>query len=255
VDLSWCALLDKLRSAMGIRRHVTLRFTRGAGSPATCGLFRPEIFLPGFAARWSTVERRAVLLHELSHVRDHDWMFVLAARLMCALLWFHPAVWFVARRFRAECETACDDSVISGGVRASQYAELLLRTRDGVRGVAGRRAAVALSTGRGLKGRLTTLMAPGRDLSRPRRSVVVACQLLALAVSLPVATVQLAPTRGLLTQLMNDSRWESRAWAVRGLAQRPDSVFMAERAAATDPNPQVRASARAALLRNPTSSR
>jgi hypothetical protein len=50
-----------------------------------------------------------------------------------------------------------------------------------------------------------------------------------------------------LTTLMSDARWESRAYAVIGLARRADSVAFARTAAELDPNPRVRAWARYAL--------
>jgi hypothetical protein len=63
----------------------------------------------------------------------------------------------------------------------------------------------------------------------------------------PVSTARLGPTRSALTSLMRDARWESRAWAVVRLAQRPDSVEVARAAARLDPDPAVLAWARYAL--------
>jgi hypothetical protein len=68
-----------------------------------------------------------------------------------------------------------------------------------------------------------------------------------LGVAVPMSTVQLAPTRDVLTTLMEDARWESRAYAVLGLAQRADSVAVARSAAERDPSPSVRMWARYAL--------
>jgi hypothetical protein len=50
-----------------------------------------------------------------------------------------------------------------------------------------------------------------------------------------------------LTTLIGDTRWESRAYAVIGLARRADSVAVARSIAERDPNPRVRAWARYAL--------
>jgi hypothetical protein len=65
----------------------------------------------------------------------------------------------------------------------------------------------------------------------------------------PISVVQLAPTRSVLTSLMLSAQWESRAYAVLGLAERADSVAVARSAAELDPNPRVRAWARYALDR------
>jgi hypothetical protein len=64
-----------------------------------------------------------------------------------------------------------------------------------------------------------------------------------------MSVAHLAPTRGVLTTLMLDTQWESRAYAVLGLAQRADSVAVARSAAELDPSPRVRAWAKYALGR------
>jgi hypothetical protein len=133
-------------------------------------------------------------------------------------------------------------------VLPSEYADLLIQMADRVlrgRNLAG--FASTFSRRSGLRGRLVTLLQPGRNIRAPGLSALTATALLTLAVALPAGTVTLAPGRDVLNGLMRDARWESRAYAVRGLAQRPDSVEVAEHAALRDPNPQVRATARAAL--------
>lgn len=75
--------------------------------------------------------------------------------------------------------------------------------------------------------------------------------LVATVFVVPLSTARVAPTRGVLTSLMQESRWESRAWAVVRLAQRADSVHVARSAARHDPDPAVRAWARYALSRGP----
>ena len=72
-----------------------------------------------------------VLMHELAHVRARaTGCSTLAARALCALFWFHPGVWWIARALRDDCELACDDRVIAAGVRRSDYAELLVNVAD-----------------------------------------------------------------------------------------------------------------------------
>ena len=63
----------------------------------------------------------------------------------------------------------------------------------------------------------------------------------------PATTLRLAPTRSVLDSLMRDGQWQTRAFAVAGLAQRSDSLAVARAAAERDPDPQVRAAARRAV--------
>jgi beta-lactamase regulating signal transducer with metallopeptidase domain len=244
-DPEWSGMLDDVKRVVGITRGVRLVLVPGATVPGTLGFIRPIVMLPAACTHWDLAARRMVLLHELSHVRAADWLFALAGRLACALYWFHPAAWYVARQLRAECELACDDRVLNAGVRASDYADLLMMASATLRGGTG--AAVALASSGGLRGRLASVLDSRHDARPLNRRWVGTAAALTLGVAAPMSTVQLAPTRDVLTTLMADARWESRAYAVLGLAQRPDSVEVARSAAERDPSPTVRAWARYAL--------
>lgn len=249
-DARLTALLDEARAALGVRRRVRLLVHADVAVPAACGILRPAILLPPEMEAWAPDELRPVLLHELAHVGAGDVAFGIAARVACALFWWHPAAWLVARALRADCEQACDDRVLAAGVRASTYASVLVRTSDS----ASRRAAapwgapaVALTSRAGLRGRLAAIVDTRRDLRGPSAAAVLLAVVLTSGVALPSSVVELAPTRGVLTRLMADARWDSRAYAVVGLAQRADSVAVARAAAVADPSPRVRAWARLAL--------
>ena len=66
------------------------------------------------------------MLHELAHVRRCDSLSSLLGFLCCSVFWFNPLVWLCARKLRFEAEAAADDLVLSAGVRASDYAAVLL---------------------------------------------------------------------------------------------------------------------------------
>lgn len=246
-DPCWRALLDDVRATLDVSRLVEVRMTAGDGVPLTCGTLRPVVLLPATAHAWSETRRRAVLLHEMAHVGAADVAFALASRVVCALLWFHPGVWWAAGRLRDESELACDDRVVHGGIRPSDYAALLAETAARCcvsRCVAP--AARALVRRTGLRARLAAIVVP-HDTHAPARTALVVTTCLTLTLATPLAAVRLAPTRQVLTALMHDTRWESRAYAVTGLAQRTDTVAVARAAATSDPSPRVRAWAALAL--------
>jgi len=248
-DDGWRPLLDAARlSALGApsRRAVRIYLSSETAVPMTWGYARPVIVLPESVLHWTAARRRMTLVHELAHVRAADWPTKLAARAACALYWFHPGAWWLARRFRADCELACDDRVIASGARRSDYAELLVDAADAL---AAHRTAPALALSRrdGLRGRLDAVL-DARRIARPvARGWLVVAAAVTLGVAGPISAVRLAPTRDVLTTLMQDGRWESRAYAVVGLARRADSVAVARAAAERDPSPRVRAWARYAL--------
>jgi hypothetical protein len=138
--------------------------------------------------------------------------------------------------------------VIESGARRSEYAELLVAAVDRLRrSTTTPAAAVALAGRAGLRERLAAVL-DVEHITRPLSSrwIVVAATA-TVFVAAPTSAVRLAPTRDMLTMLVRDARWESRAYAVLGLAQRADSVAVARSVAERDPSPRVRAWARYAL--------
>lgn len=123
---TWSAALREAAAVLGLSRHVQLLRSEAIGSPMTIGVLRPRVLLPAAAEAWSRERVRAVLVHELGHVRRHDTAIQLAAKLACALYWWNPLAWLAAARLRSEREHACDDLVLGAGIRASSYAADLL---------------------------------------------------------------------------------------------------------------------------------
>jgi uncharacterized protein (TIGR03435 family) len=79
----------------------------------TFGTWRPSIVLPDEARQWPREDLERALVHEMEHVRRCDWAVHVAARLVCAMYWFHPLVWIAWRRLHVEADRACDDAVAS----------------------------------------------------------------------------------------------------------------------------------------------
>jgi beta-lactamase regulating signal transducer with metallopeptidase domain/thiol-disulfide isomerase/thioredoxin len=106
-------LMLELCERMRIRRVVTLLESAAMSTPCVIGWLKPVILLPASALiRLSPEQLEAVLLHELAHIRRHDWLFSLIQQVLETLLFYHPATWWLSRRIRAERELCCDDVVI-----------------------------------------------------------------------------------------------------------------------------------------------
>jgi uncharacterized protein (TIGR03435 family) len=140
--------------------------------------------MPAGASSWPSERLRAVLLHELAHVRRHDCLTQLLARVTCSMYWFHPVVWLAARRLRVERERACDDIVLASGVRGSDYAGHLVDIARAAVSPRSRFAAggVAMAHRRRLEERLSFILNPHvpRTSSLSARLVVTVFGLLAL---------------------------------------------------------------------------
>ncbi len=236
--------LQRVGRATGITRHVRLLESSAIHAPATWGFVRPAIVLPTSARVWDDRQLHAALMHEMAHVAAADPLLGLLARLVRAIAWIHPLAWWLVRRYEQERELACDEAVIAAGVRRSDYAELLGTLLDARRPVA---ATAGLGGRGGMRARLDHLASTDwAPITMSRRTNALSL-LLAAALSVPLGSARVVPTRDVLQSLMVDRRWESRAYAVARLAQRPDSVALARRAAQHDPSPEVRAIAQRAL--------
>src|SRR5258705_46346 len=125
-DEAWLILVDELSLELGLTRHVRLLQASGPAMPMTWGIRRPAILLPAEADTWPAERRRDVPLHDMAHVKRHDFLIQLMAHVACAVYWFHPLVWLAATRLREERERACDDHVLRAGATPSEYASHLL---------------------------------------------------------------------------------------------------------------------------------
>jgi HEAT repeat protein/beta-lactamase regulating signal transducer with metallopeptidase domain len=184
----WMALVHDIAANIGLTRPVRLLKGRAGSMPMAWGLLRPVVLLPGESETWPEVQRRAVLTHELAHVKRHDCLTQALGHVACAFYWFHPLVWLAARRLRVERERACDDLVLRTGSNGPDYADHLLRLARSVgASVQPRWAAVAMARPSQLEGRLLAILDPSLDRGGPSRRnallTVLAAGLLVLSLA------------------------------------------------------------------------
>jgi beta-lactamase regulating signal transducer with metallopeptidase domain len=180
----------ELAAVLGVRAP-PVRVLAGLLSPVVWCLFRPVLLWPqGLQDRLRGGGRRAVLVHELAHLRRRDhwvrWLELTAA----ALHWWNPLFWFVRRQLRFHAELACD-AWVTGTLPETRrdYAEALLE----VCARSGRAAAPSPAVGVGGDGRrdfrrrLTMIMSdrvPCRLAAGPKL-----CVALLLLAALPAWTL------------------------------------------------------------------
>ena len=174
-------------------RRANVRLSNRITVPIVWGFLRPVILLPVDANRWRTERLRAVLLHELAHIKRWDWVVQTIAQVTCAVYWFNPFVWFAARQMRIEAEQACDDQVLNTGYRSTDYAQHLLDiTRDLKIAKTTSRTAVAIARSSKIEGRLRTVLA--ENLNRhPVTKVAAGIGLLVfICFAVPMSAMHLA---------------------------------------------------------------
>jgi len=118
--------LDDLKRRLGIRQAVTLLISKRVEVPSTVGWLRPTVLLPTAALTGLPVPLlEALIAHELAHIRRHDYLVNLAQSVVEAVLFYHPAVWWVSHQIRTTRELCCDDLAVKLVADPMQYAQAL----------------------------------------------------------------------------------------------------------------------------------
>jgi beta-lactamase regulating signal transducer with metallopeptidase domain/HEAT repeat protein len=165
----WLTPLWEVSDRLALDEPPRLLRSEDAKMPFACGVFNATIVLPAECDSWSLDRRRAVLLHELAHVRRHDLVGHTLGRLACAVYWFHPLVWTAAKQLRSESERACDDLALACGARATDYAEHLLDIVTSVRRDSTPSVALAMARRKEFEGRMLAILDPELRHSSPSR--------------------------------------------------------------------------------------
>ena len=198
-DPAWRRLFADCAGRIGVHRVVRLLRSRESSIPMAFSTRRPSILIPAIAETWPDDRRRAVLLHELAHVARHDCLTQTLAFVACAAYWFHPGVWWVARRLRIEREFACDDRVIAAGTQGREYAGHLLEIAYAAGGHRAPALAISMARPRQLEGRLLAAIDAARHRGLPPYKIRVAAAaitgglLVALAAARPMVVAADAP--------------------------------------------------------------
>ncbi|KKL20532.1 hypothetical protein LCGC14_2454520, partial [marine sediment metagenome] len=264
---------DLLAAFAGQARRIGLRVVPALAycdrilTPLVVGVIRPVVLLPvSLATALPAGEIEAILTHELAHIRRYDHFVLLVQRLVEALLFFHPAVWFVSRRIRVERENCCDDAALAAGAEGHSYAASLVTLAEiSLASRRQRRPGVAAGVGvvgraSGLRSRVLRLIgASPADHARLSRTWPIALALLAAALvaaslfmnataesarppeettppaTQPAGSAQATAARiAELIALLADDDYKQRQKAQQALAQLGIPAIPALRAAASD---------------------
>jgi beta-lactamase regulating signal transducer with metallopeptidase domain len=122
----WQQTVDRLIGRMGIARSVRLAICSLVEAPAVIGWLRPVILMPvGALAGLPAEHVEALLAHELAHVWRRDYVVNLLQSVAEAVLFYHPAVWWLSAQIRQERELCCDDLAVAASGDVLTYARAL----------------------------------------------------------------------------------------------------------------------------------
>jgi beta-lactamase regulating signal transducer with metallopeptidase domain len=119
-------LCHTLQHQLGLNRIVRYCECAWLQAPAVIGWFRPIVLLPVTALTGLSEEQlQLVIVHELAHIQRLDPFVNVFQICVETLLFYHPAVWWLNKRIRAERENCCDDVAVSVCGNAVEYARAL----------------------------------------------------------------------------------------------------------------------------------
>jgi beta-lactamase regulating signal transducer with metallopeptidase domain len=184
------ATVNELARRLRVARPVRLLQSGAVRVPTALGVVKPLILLPlSSLSGLSPSEIEAVLAHEVAHIRRHDYLVNLLQTAAETLLFYHPAVWWVSGRVRADRESCCDDLAVAATGDAGRYARALLRLEETRAGA----SLLLAASGGPLWSRITRLLPASSGESVVARSAAALLALTALvtlgaAARLPIVT-------------------------------------------------------------------
>jgi beta-lactamase regulating signal transducer with metallopeptidase domain len=127
----WTSFVEHLRSTLNISRAVKLAESPYINTPMVIGYLKPMILIPvGMISGLSTEELETIFIHELAHIRRHDYLINLFQSFMEMVFFFNPFIWTLSNHLRKEREYCCDDIVITQHGSSLAYAHALARLEE-----------------------------------------------------------------------------------------------------------------------------
>ncbi|MCS4434019.1 M56 family metallopeptidase [Aquiflexum gelatinilyticum] len=123
VESHWEEVLERQLQSLKISKPVQLLKSIHVDMPMTYGVWKPVILIPAaLFFQLSPLQLEAIIAHELSHIKRHDYLVNLIQSVLEVLFFFHPIFWWINKTAKEQRENACDDLAISMGISPKDLA-------------------------------------------------------------------------------------------------------------------------------------
>src|SRR5262245_3726472 len=186
VNAAWPVNIDLPIDAIPVRVMSSKEFVE----PAIFGIVRPVLLLPdGIADTMTPGQFKAILVHELCHVRRRDNFTTAIYMIAETVFWFYPLLRWIGQRLIDERERACDEEVLRLGNEAMLYAEGILHVCKTYLDSSLRCASGV--TGSNLKNRIRAILSGpiAGDLNFAKKILLAAAVISAVVVPLVIGMV------------------------------------------------------------------
>jgi len=110
----WQGIFAELAAKVGITSTIELRISTLTIAPCVIGHLKPVVLLPmGLLLGMTQAQIEVILLHELAHVRRHDYLLGLMQAILKTLFFFNPFLQWISNQLDKEREHACDDIAVT----------------------------------------------------------------------------------------------------------------------------------------------
>ncbi len=124
-------VFSKVRAHFGIKKDISIKESKDISTPMILGILKPVILFPvGMLNQLSITETEAILAHELAHFGRKDILMNIIQTIIEAVLYYHPAIWWISANIRVERENCCDEQAIAFAGNRIQYAKTLVKIQE-----------------------------------------------------------------------------------------------------------------------------
>ncbi len=194
-DVQYVSSFYNYARQMNIGKGVRFFLSTYIDTPMVTGALKPIVLVPAaMISQLQPDELEAILLHELAHIKRHDYLINIIQTVIETILFFNPFVWLISKQVRREREHCCDDMVLAYTEDALPYAKALA-SLEMYRQNNNQLTLAAAGNKHQLFNRIKRIMEMKKNTTSYPQVMLTICIMLGLAISLVWLSPAIAQTR------------------------------------------------------------